>query len=121
MDENVKFNDLLFKALDHAIHSVSTGETLVPFVMTESSVIRFAADTLEKGKEEAEKYTQDHLDENYIVLSYDGYLTVEGEKTDAVFVQGTNRERKEVITLAQRYGLDGGFHTIGNPVMVSKK
>ena len=124
MDNDTKFNDLIFQALDHAIDSVSGGETLVPFVLTPSGINRFVADTLEKGKEEAEKFLKNNTDEPIISLAYDGYLTVEGEKADAIFVKGLNRTKGEEVILAQRYqqiASENGFKTVGNPVLVSKE
>ena len=40
MDQNVKLNDLMFKALDHAIDSIASGGELVTFVMTENNLMK---------------------------------------------------------------------------------
>lgn len=124
MDTNTKLNDLIFKALDHAVDSVSGGEALVPFVLTHSEIHRFAADTFEQGKKEAENYIDVQKNEPTMVLAYDGFLTVDGEKFDAVFASGIDRTTRERIVLAQRYkpAQDGqSFTTIGNAALVSKE
>lgn len=123
MNDEIKFNDLVFKALDHAIASVSEGGHLVPFVMTESEIQRYAAATLEEAKEEAENNMKAQENESRIVMAYDGFLTVNGDKKDAVFVEGVDRMNKKQLVLAQRYvraSKDNKFDIVGNPVLVEQ-
>lgn len=121
MNEEIKFNDLLFKALDHAMQSISSGGTLIPFVMTQTEIHRFAAEKNEKSKEEAEKYMLQQSEEPRLILAYAGFISVDNEKNDAIFVEGLDRKRKQKIVLAQRYMPalhEQVFKIIGNPVLV---
>ena len=122
-EDEIKFHDLVFKALDHAIESVSGGEMLVPFVMTNTNIHRFVADRVEIAKDKAENYIKEQKDEPLMVLAYDGFITVENIKHDAVFVKSIDRNRKKKLVLAQRYvptTTEQIFKKIGNPVLVEQ-
>jgi hypothetical protein len=95
MKNEVEFNDLIFKALDHAVNSISDGEALIPFVMTTSKINRFVTDRIEDGKIRAEEYVRNEKDESLIAIAYDGILTVDDNKSDALFVEGINRNEKK--------------------------
>lgn len=121
--ENVRLNDLMFKALDHAVDSVSSGGPLIPFVLTESGIQRFMDEDLEVCKLKAEEFLAAQHNEIVITLAYDGFITVQGEKSDAVFVKAFDRNEAKGILIAQRYSpkkLLSGFKTVGNPVMVEE-
>ncbi len=121
MQQNVKLNDLMFKALDHGVDSVSGGGALVPFVMTETNLQRFVASTLEESKEQADKYLVGLKGEPLAALSYDGYLTIEGKKFSAVFTKVFDLNQEKGILLAQRYEPKRflrKFKLIGNPAAV---
>ena len=51
--DEIKLNDLMFKALDHAVFSIEdNGETLIPFSLTEDAdgqrtLTRYVADRIE--------------------------------------------------------------------------
>jgi len=120
MEQNVRLNDLMFKALDHAVDSVRSGGDLVPFVMTEADLHRFVTTTLQESKARAEDYLRS-LSEPLAVLAYDGYLTLEGNKYEAVFVKAFDRTQDTGILLAQRYKPKkflSKFTPIGNPAVV---
>jgi hypothetical protein len=119
--------DLAFFALDHAIDSVSAGEPLVPFAVVEDEsgrdLTRFAAETLEEGQANAREHVRAARDAVRVAIAYDGYLTVEGERSDAVFVEAQERGRPLGVVLAQRYRPGGRlrkFATIGNPALVEE-
>ena len=118
--------DLVFLALDHGIESVSEGGPLIPFSVTETStgertVTRFAAETLEDGYSAAREHLAKSGAERAVVAR-DGYLTVEGARTDAVIVEGQERDGASVsVVFAQRYRPGGRlrkFQTIGNAAFV---
>ena len=51
------------------------------------------------------------------MVAFDGYLTVEGERSDAILVEGQERGQDESVGFAQRYRPGGRFKkfaTIGN-------
>ncbi|MBM3838396.1 MAG: hypothetical protein FJ398_10595 [Verrucomicrobia bacterium] len=59
--DEIKLNDLMFKALDHAVFSIAdTGDPLIPFSLTEdasgqTTLTRYVTDRIEKGVEEGKK------------------------------------------------------------------
>ena len=86
--------ELVFVALDHGIDSVTEGGPLIPFALTETSdgrdLTRFATETLEEGQALA----RDHVraaGADRAAIAYDGYLTVEGDRNDAIFVEAQER------------------------------
>ena len=118
--------ELVFLALDHGIESVRDGGPLTPFAVTEASdgeraLTRFVAETLEGGYSTAREHVA-KSDAERAVVARDGYLTVEGVRTDAIFVEGQERgERQACIVFAQRYRPGGRlrkFQTIGNAAFV---
>ncbi|HEY1424936.1 MAG TPA: hypothetical protein VGF20_15900 [Candidatus Acidoferrum sp.] len=122
--QNTKLNDIAFKALDHGVDSVkASGGPLVPFVLTESKINRFVAESLEEGKKKAEEFLSTQSGEPVVALAYDGYLTLTGQKYDAIFVRAFAKEEELGIVLAQRYQpakFLRKFQTIGNPALVER-
>lgn len=112
--------EVAFAALDHAIDSVKDGGPLIPFVIAESEegrdLTRFASETLEEGHAQARRHAGSSA-ANRVAVAYDGYLTVEGERSDAVFVEAQERGAELSVIFAQRYRPGGRlrrFSTIGN-------
>ncbi|MCX6738518.1 MAG: hypothetical protein NT098_00505 [Candidatus Parcubacteria bacterium] len=122
--KEIEFNDLLFRALEHAVNSITDGEILFPFVMTPTNVQRFVSDRIENGKEQAEKYIEDQKTEPLLCLAYDGFVTLEAIKEDAVFVVGIDRDRGKKIIMAQRYKPKSDLSkltVVGNPILVEEQ
>ena len=112
--------EVVFAALDHGIDSVRDGGPLIPFVLAERAegrdLARFAAETLEQGHAQARRHAGSS-DAQRVAVSYDGYLTVEGERSDAVFVEAQERGSESSVIFAQRYRPGGRlrkFSIIGN-------
>lgn len=58
---------------------------------------------------------------DYVVYAYDGYVTVEGIKNDAVLLKAFDRNDSEIYLVGQRFKpkSDGeGFEQIGNPAFL---
>ena len=120
-----ELSDLIFFALDHGVDSVRTsGGPLVPFVVhaasarTNKKLARFAAEQLELGVESARRYASNlsEAEAKYCVIAYDGFLTVQGKRWDAVFVEASEQGQQGVV-LAQRYKPKKflqKFQTVGN-------
>lgn len=111
-----------FLALDHAVASVRRGRVLVPFVLVEDAagreLHRFAAKTLEGSQEAARDYLASRTGIARCALVYDGYLTLDEHRCDAVFVEAYEAGRAQSLVLAQRYEPRRGFRsfrTIGDP------
>jgi hypothetical protein len=121
----VALNDLLFKALDHAVDSVSTGEDLIPFILTETTygqrtLRRFQSDRLEWSVEQA-KVAAANLSGEVVryAVAYDAYVTVAGERFDTVVVEAGERGAGPGWSLGQRYRKASSgqqFAIVGNPL-----
>jgi hypothetical protein len=114
--------DLAFMALDHGVGSVAQAGQLTPFVVTEVAgerrLSRFAAERLEEGLAYARAFAREADDAQRVAVVYDGYLTLAGERSDAVYVEAQERGAETAVVLAQRYRPAGRFKkfaTIGNP------
>jgi hypothetical protein len=121
VDDNLL--DLVFLALDHGIGSISdaSGETLIPFLISQDGsgrqLKRFVADTFEESvgmaRADAARLPQQT---ELVALAFDGFITVEGTRWDAVIVQAQRRGNPRCATFAQRYKRDGSrIEAVGNP------
>ncbi|MEY2515687.1 MAG: hypothetical protein QOJ89_3045 [bacterium] len=113
--------DLMFAALDHAVGSIAhAGGPMTPFVLCAAGdtteLHRFVAVTVEEGLERAREFIKHVGPEiTQVALAYDGYVTVDDVRTDAVLVdvQATGTSTSDVF--AQRYEIvDGMLAEIGN-------
>jgi hypothetical protein len=112
--------EFVFAALDHGTSMVEAGGTLIPFVMSETvegrELTRFVSETLEDGREQAKRHASASRADRVGVV-YDGYLTVEGERSDSIFVEAQERGTDSSVIFAQRYRPRGRlrkFSTVGN-------
>jgi hypothetical protein len=100
--------DLVFPTLDHAIESVRDGGPLIPFLITEANgqrkLERFVAGTLEESLSRAEAAAAALPGSaSAYGIAHDGFITVEGERFDAVLVEAAERSSSEALLFAQRY------------------
>ncbi len=107
-DPSQSLGDLIFLAIDHGIDSIREGGSLVPFTMIEvdgkRTLSRFVAEPYEKAVGEARAAIKKMPPKsNLYVLAYDGFITVEGKKYDAIIVHGAERGKGNAYLLAQRY------------------
>src|SRR5262249_14591317 len=124
-----KFADLVFFALDHGVESVRAGGgPLIPFVIIEQDgkreLHRFATDRLEHAQQRARDFIA-ALPQNTgaYAMAYDGYITIEGVKFDAILVEASERGRPAAVRMAQRYAPKRflkSFQTVGNPALLSE-
>jgi len=122
LEMSKQFSDLVFFALDHGIRSVEDGAgPLIPFVVfeggSERKLQRFVAQQLEQSLAQAraavEKFS---LDVQAYAIAHDGFVTVNGERFDAILVEASERGRRGVV-LGQRYRpktAAQSFQRIGN-------
>jgi hypothetical protein len=124
-----KFADLVFLALDHGVDSVrESGSPLIPFVMfvnnDELMLQRFVTERLEEGPEQArEAIASSPESVMAYALAYDGFITIEGAKFDAILVEASERGRPAGVRMAQRYSIKESlqsFETIGNPALLGE-
>jgi hypothetical protein len=122
-----KFADLVFLALDHGIDSVrADGGPLIPFVVFvqdgEAFMQRFATERLEEGPELARQaIAASPANVIAYALAYDGYITIEDTKFDAILVEASERDRPAGVRMAQRYIMkEQNFETVGNPALLGE-
>lgn len=123
-DDAADVPELGLLALEHALRSVvPDGGPLVPFALLETadgrSLTRFAGD-LVQGQEHARHHVRAAAGVTCAAIAWDGYLTVEGVRSDAVFVE-VSAPGQPSIVMAHRY-LDrpGTAEAIGGPVRVER-
>ena len=103
--------DVIFMALDHGIDSIDGGAgPLVPFSITdkdgERSLTRHVAERLEEGVEQARLAASQACAEGLIAaIAYDGFLTADGKRMDAIFVQAADSASGPTFFFAQKYKL----------------
>ena len=127
------FSDFYFLALDHAFGSIEDGGgPLVPFTMSIGSdgkkgLTRFVAERLEEGLEQAKASVTATAALAMYAIAWDGYVTLDGRKWDAVFVEAGEASQEFGLMLCQRYVIPkkGLFRksrneSVGNPTLVGK-
>jgi len=106
-----RFAGLIFLALDHAIDSIKEGGPLVPFLFHEGpagernrALARYDASFYEESVLRA-RFAAAALPNSVetCVLAFDGFITVEGIKSDAILVEASQRGRPKGLVFAQRY------------------
>lgn len=123
--------EIALTAMSHAFRSLETGEgPMSPFVMTDSdsegrAIYRFEAKSLGHALDSAQIWLETADDEvcRY-AFAWDGYITVDDEKWDALFVEAGNRTLPHGMLLCQRYAPESGIRSatrrIGEPILVEK-
>jgi hypothetical protein len=126
LDASEELIELALMAIDHGVESVKDGGgPLVPFAITETpagrELARFAAETLEEGQEQARRHVREAADAVRAAIAYDGFVTLEEERSDAILVEAQERGQPACVILAQRYRPAGRlrkFATLGNPAVL---
>lgn len=124
--------ELTFRALDHGFESIQSAKgPLIPFVMAntnegEQRLERFVAQRIEEGLIHAMAYVTKHASglEMY-AIAWDGHLTLDDNKWDAVYVEVGGASEPEGTIVCQRYKLKKGFFRkrnvlVGNPIRIEK-
>jgi hypothetical protein len=116
-------------ALDHATSSVvPRGGPLVPFAMTHGAagrqLTRFEGDMVE-AQDAARQLVRESPGLTLAAVAWDGYLTVDGHRTDAVFVDACDASGQPGVLLAQPYREVGRFRrraqVVGEVVFVEER
>ncbi|WP_339609492.1 hypothetical protein [uncultured Roseivirga sp.] len=124
-----KLMELAFKGLDHGIYSIKDRDgPLIPFIMIQTKgeieMKRFMAETLEDSLLQARKHIANLSKElDCVVLAYDGMLTIEGTKYDAIMVDAFDNTDNKGYCFAQRYKPKkflSKFKEIGNAAFVGE-
>ena len=120
--DDAELLDLAFLALDHGIGSISDagGETLIPFVIWQDDSGRHLARFVEGTFEDSVALVRAHVaklpaEAKLVALAFDGFITVQGIRSEAVIVQAQRRGTSRSANYAQRYQRDGGsIAAVGN-------
>ena len=122
-----KLVDMMFFGLDYGIDNIKINGkgALVPFVVTEkdgqNKLDRFVTERLEDGLNEGLRFLENEKESRFGVIVYDGFLTVDGQKIDAVLVKGFDRNDEVGYMIGQRYKpkkILRSFELIGNPAFI---
>ena len=128
-EPNPKLMDVILLALDHGIECVkSSGGPLIPFVISEGTERKmdvFVLEQLEEAVVKAREFVDNAAPEvTFYAIAHDGYLTLEGEKFDAILVEGGERGTSKALLFAQRYEPKKGFFSklksLGNPAFIGE-
>ena len=92
----------------HAIWCVSTGETLIPMVGLERgeerTLVRFATEELSEGATKAREHLEANPDGfDRAVMVVDGYVTLGGNKSDALIIEVVEYEPRRSIKIIVPY------------------
>lgn len=125
-EPNEALADLAMLGLEHGVSSVEEGGPLVPFVLEENAkgrnLKRFAAEMLEDSVAQARTYAASRRGKaDRVAVAWDGYITLEGAKSDAIFVQAFEAGDPVSFLFVQRYKPADGQRKAtphGNPGLV---
>jgi len=99
--------ELVREAIDLAIRCVDTGETLVPFLMTEGepgAVISIPGASADEVLAIAQKTVNDFdARTKAFAFAYDGFIRIEDERTDAIYVEASYAGSHHIYVFVQRY------------------
>ena len=105
-----KFVELATLALDHGFNSIADGGgPLVPFAVTlgesaQTEVFRFVTDELSEGVARAMAFVDGKSRELRVyAIAWDGYITIDDAKHDAIFVEAGVSSQREALLLCQPY------------------
>lgn len=122
--------EFVFQTIDIGMEQAEVSD-FTPFVTMLAAdggtvVCRMDVEQGEYSGEEAVEYCRAHLRTvdpsavNAVAVIWDGYLTLDDDRTEAVFVEGYELGRPVGVLMAQRYERTTGELTrIGNPVLLS--
>lgn len=129
-----QFTDFFFLAIDHGFGSIEDGAgPLVPFAMTvdltgQKNLHRFVTERLEDGVELAREHVDGHRESiSMYAIAWDGYVTMDGERSDAICVEAADREDSLAVLFCQRYRQPkkrlfrrGKCERLGNPALIDR-
>jgi hypothetical protein len=104
------------------LRPMEPADALMTFeVNGERSLARFVGD-LEDGQRQARDAVNSTPNASMGAVAWDGYVTIDGERTDAVLVEASAAGAEASIILAQRYAQAGRlrkrFERVGNAARV---
>lgn len=129
-NQSPNFMDFLFNGLDHGVNSISDGGgPLVPYIMTlvdnKVELKRFVTENYEDAISLAENALKEISPKpDFALIAYDGFITWEEIKYDAIFVKAFDKTQDEGFEFCQRYipkeNESEGIEPIGNSAFIGK-
>ncbi|MBS1581193.1 MAG: hypothetical protein JST66_03235 [Bacteroidetes bacterium] len=129
-DLDERFMAFMLKGLEHGIASIrGNGGPLIPFVLSQAGdkkdLTHFATDRYEDGPRMAEQHLKRSSPApDLALIAFDGYLTWEGKKYDAVVVRAFAKGPTKAAVFAQRYvpnASGNGIETVGNVALIGRE
>ena len=124
-----EYFDFAYIGLDHGINSIAdNGGPLIPFVLSqtgsEKKLQRFVTDKYEDGPLQAEDYLKNLTTKpDKALIAFDGFVTLGGEKSDAIIVRCYDKLESDGLILAQRYAPkkdSKGVEPVGNATLLGR-
>jgi hypothetical protein len=112
-------------ALRHAVTSVvPAGGPLIPFAIVENAegrraLNRFVGDLFE-AQQHARHQVRSAPGVVRAAIAWDGYLTGDGQRQDAVFVEASDRGMPSIIVAHGYRDVPDAAEAVGNPVLVDR-
>lgn len=124
-DASNNLTDKIITVMDHAIGLKKDGiDPMIPFAFVYigdgGTLKSFLGDTPEYADKMFEKTILEE-DPDYAIYGYDGFLTVEGKKTDAVIFKAYDKTDDTIYLVGQRFipKTDStDCETVGNPAFL---
>lgn len=112
-------------ALGHAVTSVvPEGGPLIPFAIVENAEGHRALNRFMDELTAAQQHARDEVRSAptavRAAIAWDGYLTLDGQRQDAVFVEASDRGRASIVVAHRYRDVPGAAEPIGGPVMVER-
>ena len=129
--EEELLNDITFMAIDHGMESIKDDAApLIPFAIYfenkgEKKIERFLTERLEDGPDKAKERIDSLCGSiSRFAIAWDGYVTIEGKKWDAIIVESGSSDLDSGYLMCQRYERKGLFKKKnlphGNPALMEK-
>jgi len=127
-----QFSDLMFEALDHGFDVVKDGKgPVIPFALVltnggERHLQVFLTEPSGDGVRLAQDYVCQQRAELWMyAIAWDGYVTVDDTKWDAVVVEAGMADRAEGVLICQRYKTERRLFRkrnvpVGNPAIIDR-
>ena len=117
---DLELRNFILLGINQAICSLFPGDgPFVPFAMIVSGddkrQITFATEDVDDGIREAELYIKTLSPEpDLSLIAFDGFITLDGEKYDAVFVRANGKNYTETMAYQRYVFTPDGLETIGS-------
>lgn len=130
VNEDDEFMKFVFAGIEKSVENAGKSSVpIAPFVLTrkrgEQKIQRFNSDDYQEAVDMAIDYLSQMLPKpDFAVIGYNSILTIEGRKSDALYIKGFDKKEQKGLVFAQRYQPKTNeleFQVIGEPALVGKE